>query len=212
VRIAAEGIEFRYGDRIVLSGLDLDVPAGEVGILVGPSGSGKSTLLALLAGLRSPARGRVRLVPDRGAWRRPDPSLVAWVPQGLGSLRSRTALDNVAIGVLARGAPLRHAIDLARESLEHMELGDRADDPCGRLSGGEQQRVAFARALVMQRPLLFADEPTSNLDARSTARVIDSIGNLRGRTTVVIATHDPALMALSPHRVELRHGPSGAAR
>lgn len=204
MRVVAEGIGFAYPGRPVLSEVDVRIPSGEIGVLVGPSGSGKSTLLGLLSGLVPPGTGRIRFEPEGSAPRPPDPALVAWVPQGLGSLRARSALDNVLVGALARGVPLDVGVDLARRCLARVGLSSRAADPCGRLSGGEQQRVGLARALAMRRPLLFADEPTSHLDAASTDAVIAALTALRGEVTVVIATHDPALMALGPHQVELR--------
>lgn len=206
MRLEVSALTVSYPGRVVVSGFDAVVPHGEIGVLVGPSGSGKSTVLAVLAGLKRPDSGTVRYLDGGGRDAPPRSSQVAWIPQGLGVIGARSVLDNVAIGALSRGVGVRRAESLALRCLDRVGLVGRAGEPCGRLSGGELQRVALARALATERQILFADEPTSNLDAANTRMVIDALTGLRGRVTVVVATHDPAVQRASPHVFGLRAG------
>ena len=196
----ARGISkvYRVGEIEVhaLRDVDLDLHRGEFVVLLGPSGSGKSTLLNILGGLDVPTRGRVSFLghdlssgDDRAltTFRREH---VGFVFQFYNLIPSLTARENVAL--VTEIAP--HPLDPA-EALERVGLGDRIDHFPAQLSGGEQQRVAIARAFVTRPDVLFADEPTGNLDAATGARVVDLLFGLNREAgaTLVLVTHDRAL-------------------
>jgi ABC-type lipoprotein export system ATPase subunit len=204
--VVARDVEVSFPGRPLVAQFDASVPSGALCVIVGPSGSGKSTLLAALSGYRPVQAGTVQFRYADGTAASPLRSLVAWVPQGIGALGARSALDNVAIAAHGRGLGREEAVAVAHRCLRQVGLEGRADDPCGRLSGGERQRVALARALATDRPVLFADEPTSNLDAASTTSVIEVLEGLRGIVTVVVATHDPLVVAASDLVYDLRDG------
>ncbi|WP_217615302.1 ABC transporter ATP-binding protein [Cellulomonas sp. GbtcB1] len=204
MRVEAHDVEISFPGRALVQHLDLVVPSGQIAVLIGPSGSGKSTLLAALAGFRPVQAGTVTFRAAGQEPVAPQPDDVAWVPQGIGCLAARTTLDNVAISALSRGLRPAESRRIARRWLHEVGLGAHAEEPCGRLSGGERQRVALARALATGRPLVFADEPTSHLDAENTADVVRTIRGLQGRATVVVATHDPLVMEVSPLIYDLR--------
>lgn len=183
--------------RDVLSGVDLDVPAGSSVALLGRSGSGKSTLLHLVGGLDRPDRGevwvegrRVDLMGERErtlARRR----RVGFVFQSFDLLPTLTVLENVLLPMELERRTGRAERERAMALLERVGLADRAGTFPDRLSGGEQQRIALARALVHEPAVVLADEPTGNLDGENAARVLDLLGSLvaeRG-TTLLVATH-----------------------
>lgn len=183
--------------RDVLSGVDLEVPAGSSVALLGRSGSGKSTLLHLVGGLDRPDRGevwvegrRVDLMGERErtlARRR----RVGFVFQSFDLLPTLTVLENVLLPMELERRTGRAERDRAMALLERVGLADRAGTFPDRLSGGEQQRIALARALVHEPAVVLADEPTGNLDGDNAARVLDLLGSLvaeRG-TTLLVATH-----------------------
>ena len=189
------------GTLRILSGIDLEIKAGETVALVGASGSGKTTLLGLLAGLDEPSAGGVRLGGhlltglDEEARARVRGALVGFVFQNFQLLASLTALENVMLPMELRGDPSPEA--QARELLGRVGLGDRAGHQPRQLSGGEQQRVAIARAFAAAPRILFADEPTGNLDKETGKRIADLLFELNREfgTTLVLVTHDPALAA-----------------
>jgi putative ABC transport system ATP-binding protein len=185
----------------ILRGLDFAVGAGERVAVVGPSGSGKSTLIAVGAGLERPSKGHVRLLGQelsrlsedrRARLRRGRVSLVF---QQFHLLPNMTAEENVAAPLEIAGA--RKAAATARDWLDRVGLSPRRTHYPHQLSGGEQQRVALARALATQPALLFADEPTGNLDQANAAHVADLIFQLATETgaALVLVTHDEALAA-----------------
>jgi putative ABC transport system ATP-binding protein len=211
--ISAEHLEQTYlsGGRplTVLHDVSLDVEAESVVAVVGPSGSGKTTLLGLLAGLDRPSRGIVRLNgvdlgaldEDRRARLRAE--RVGFVFQTFQLIPTLNAMENVMVPAeLKAGRPAPALEDRARELLRRVGLDDRAHHYPVQLSGGEQQRVALARAFANEPVVLFADEPTGNLDADTGRGVIDLLMalNAESRTTLVLVTHDPAL-AQRAHRV-----------
>lgn len=221
--LVAEGLgkEYPSGGRIlpVLQGVDLAVAAGEMVAIIGPSGSGKTTLLGLLAGLDRPSTGRVRLdgqdlaalTEDGRARLRVEK--IGFVFQTFHLLPTLTALENVLVplelGGRTRGAegnesPRERAVAL----LERVGLGDRLDHYPTQLSGGEQQRVAVARAFANRPRILFADEPTGNLDAETGSGVVDLLFELNREAgvTVVLVTHDPDLAARAGRVVRLAGG------
>ncbi len=183
----------------ILHDVSFEILAGEAVAIVGVSGSGKSTLLGLLAGLDTPTSGRVRInghdvfaldEDGRAALRA---STVGFVFQSFQLLPAMTALENVMLPLELAGA--RDAQVAARGMLERVGLGERLAHYPKQLSGGEQQRVAIARAFVTRPALLFADEPTGNLDAATGRQVIDLMFELnreRG-TTLLLVTHDTAV-------------------
>ena len=199
------------GELTILDGIDLDIAPGEHVAIVGASGSGKTTLLSLLAGLDIPSRGQTWLdgVPIHAASEDARAALraeaVGFVFQNFQLMPAMTALDNVALPLELRGKPGTQA---ARELLQRVGLGERLDHLPRQLSGGEQQRVAIARAFVAQPRILFADEPTGNLDRRTGMAIEDLLFDMDSarRTTVVIVTHDERLAARCDRQLRLDAG------
>jgi putative ABC transport system ATP-binding protein len=217
--IEAKGLEKRYlsGGRqlTVLHGVDLAVEARDFVAIVGPSGSGKTTLLGLLAGLDRPSAGTVRLdgvdlaALDEDGRARLRAEKVGFVFQTFHLLPTLTALENVLVPLELRGeANGRRARERALALLDRVGLGDRIDHYPTQLSGGEQQRVALARAFVNEPRILFADEPTGNLDAETGASVIELLFELNreSTTTVVLVTHDMGLAGRAHRVVRLAGG------
>ncbi len=200
------------GPLTILADVDLGVRAGETVAIVGPSGAGKSTLLALLAGLDTPTRGRVaiagtdlgRLDEDgRAALRGRQ---VGFVFQSFQLIPSLTALENVMLPLELAGDP--NARVAATAALTEVGLGARLAHYPRQLSGGEQQRVAIARAFVTRPPLLFADEPTGNLDGATGRRIAQLLfeRNRAAGSTLVLVTHDRELAARCDRIVALDAG------
>jgi putative ABC transport system ATP-binding protein len=197
----------------VLHGVDLSVHRGEYVAIVGPSGSGKSTLLNIIGTLDRPTSGEV-WVAGHDASTLTDTELSALRARSIGFvfqqfflLDGETAVDNVADGLLYTGASLHERRDAAVASLQRVGLGHRLTHHPKKLSGGEQQRVAVARALVGSPTLLLADEPTGNLDTKSTESILDLLAELHEQgTTLLVITHDRELATRLPRRVEVRDG------
>lgn len=220
--IRAEGLskEYMSGGRPlrVLDRVDLDVEPESFVAIAGPSGSGKTTLLGLLAGLDQPTEGRVivagedlfSLTEDGRARFRAEN--VGFVFQTFHLLPTLTALENVMVplellgsGRDRNGRPIR---ERGHELLERVGLGDRANHYPAQLSGGEQQRVALARAFANDPRILFADEPTGNLDRRTGRRVVELLEELNreSRTTLILVTHDMDLAARAHRTISLADG------
>ncbi len=221
--IVAEGLEKSYtsGGRPlpVLHSIDLRIEAQSFVSIVGPSGSGKTTLLGLLAGLDEPSGGRVlldgedifALTEDGRAELRSQK--VGFVFQTFHLLPTLTALENVLVPLELRG-DANGARARARELLGRVGLGARLDHYPAQLSGGEQQRVALARAFANRPKILFADEPTGNLDRDTGASIVGMLEELNReeRTTLVLVTHDLELAGRAHRIVALADGRIGSDR
>jgi lipoprotein-releasing system ATP-binding protein len=182
----------------VLKGVDMEVREGEIVVIIGPSGSGKSTLLHLLGGLDRPTSGKV-FVHDADLSSLSEEELAAFRNEKLGFvfqfhhlLPEFTALENVAMPALIRGEKPGAASQRAAELLQEVGLEERSDHKPNELSGGEQQRVAVARALMNDPKLVLADEPSGNLDEQNSLRLHELLMSLaeRRKLTFVIATHN----------------------
>jgi putative ABC transport system ATP-binding protein len=223
-------LEMTYGSGATrvhaLHGVDLAVAGGEFVAIMGPSGSGKSTLLHILGALESPTGGTVSVggnryegLGDRKLTRfRRDH--IGFVFQFFNLLRSLTALENVLLPALIAGERPEAHLERARALLATVGLADRADHLPSELSGGEQQRVSIARALLLSPEIVLADEPTGNLDTRSgkgVLRLLRELNETEGHT-IVMVTHDPAAAATADRVVFLRDGriagevPGGSTR
>lgn len=196
----------------ILKDIDLDISAGEAVGLVGPSGSGKSTLLMVMAGLERADSGTIAVAGqnlaglDEDALARFRGKNVGIVFQSFHLIPTMTALENVAVPLELAGA--EDAQERAREELAAVGLADRFHHYPAELSGGEQQRVAVARALVPAPTIIVADEPTGNLDEDTGRQIIEILfaGHARRGTTLVLVTHDSALAARCARVVRLRSG------
>ena len=200
------------GEMTILNGVSMQVREGEAVAIVGPSGSGKSTLLGLLAGLDEPDQGDVQLLGqslgklDEDGRAQLRAGRVGFVFQSFHLLPGFTALENVllALELAGRHGEQRSASDL----LSQLGLGQRLHHYPDQLSGGEQQRVALARAFVTRPVLLFADEPTGNLDAGNGEKTISLMFSLREEfgSSLVLVTHDPALAARCDRSLTMQAG------
>jgi len=196
----------------ILDDIDLSIQPGELCAILGPSGSGKSTLLGLMAGLDRPTSGQVLIDGQRiddlsedelAVVRR---EKVGFVFQSFQLLGNLTALENVVLPLELNR--VRDARSRGRELLAQVGLNEREHHYPSQLSGGEQQRVALARAFGPRPAILFADEPTGNLDSATGQRVLDLILALRAveNTTLILVTHDSAVARLAERRIHLRAG------
>ncbi|MEN9653544.1 MAG: hypothetical protein RL303_1264 [Verrucomicrobiota bacterium] len=207
---------YRMGDENVhaLDGVDLDFQKGEFVAILGPSGSGKSTLMHILGFMDTPTEGSIvfdgeevaGLDADRRAWYRSN--RVGFVFQAFNLLPRLTVLENVALPLIYRDGsdPVANAA-AATAALERVGMSHRLDHRPSQLSGGERQRVAIARAIVGSPAIIFADEPTGNLDVRNVDRVLDLLGSLiKEGITVVLVTHDLAVAEKARRVISMRAG------
>lgn len=198
----------------ILTGVELVVKPGQSIALVGESGSGKSTLLAILAGLDDGTSGEVRLLGeplhqmDEEARARLRARDVGFVFQSFMLIPTLNALENVELPAMLRGETSKASRQQAQALLEQLGLGKRLDHLPAQLSGGEQQRVALARAFNGRPAVLFADEPTGNLDRQTGDRIADLLFSLNrdSGTTLILVTHDPELAARCDRTLRLRDG------
>ena len=214
ISVRGLGMRLKSGGRPVdvLTEVSLEVPARQFVAVAGPSGSGKSTLLGLIAGLDRPTTGRIvvngveltGLGEDALARFRSD--TLGYVFQSFHLIPTLTALENVAVPLELAADP--DALERAQALLREVGLEERAHHYPVQLSGGEQQRVAVARAVARRPTLLLADEPTGNLDSATGKQIIDLLVALNENlgSTLVLVTHDPALAALADRVITLRDG------
>ncbi|MBF0309663.1 MAG: ABC transporter ATP-binding protein [Magnetococcales bacterium] len=213
------------GDFIALHGVDLQVARGEFVAIMGASGSGKSTFLNLLGCLDTPTRGHyflqnrdmARLGPDGRSQARNH--LIGFVFQGFNLLPRLTLAENVALPLVYRGTKRRDREQRAREELGKVGLETLADSYPNCISGGQQQRVAIARALVTEPSLILADEPTGNLDSRTSEEILTLFGGLHQKgITLILVTHEPDVARHAQRLIRFQDGriiqdePIGEAR
>ncbi|MBT9540563.1 ABC transporter ATP-binding protein [Thiobacillus sp.] len=211
-RALSQRVATADGPLVILSEVELAVKAGETLAITGASGSGKSTLLGLLAGLDQPSSGELFLLGqnlnalDEDARARLRAGRIGFVFQSFQLLPALTALENILLPLELAGRP--DARERAAHWLDRVGITARAGHTPRQLSGGEQQRVAIARAFATDPEIVFADEPTGNLDADTGARIIDLLFELNAsaHTTLILVTHDDALAARCQRRIHLVAG------
>lgn len=196
-----------------LNGITLDISAGEFVAIMGPSGAGKSTLLHVASLLDNPSSGQLRLRNEdvseakESKLARIRNSEIGFVFQQFNLLPKTSALDNVALPLLYAGLEKKARHARAKAMLERVGLGDRLNNTRAQLSGGQQQRVAIARALINDPTLIFADEPTGNLDSRSGDEIMELFTELNkeGRT-IVLVTHEPDIAEYAQRLITVKDG------
>lgn len=212
--LQADNLSKNYGQLHVLNQVSLHIKAGEFVAIAGPSGAGKSTLLHLMGALDSPDKGSVTLL-GAALFRLSAKKQAAFRNQHMGFvfqfhhlLPEFSALENVCMPLLIGGKSKNEALAIAREVLEQVGLGHRMEHKPGALSGGEQQRVAIARAIVHKPSIVFADEPTGNLDSANAKAVHELFLKLREvyRLTFVIVTHNEQLAAMADRVLMMQDG------
>ncbi|MGH6876141.1 MAG: ABC transporter ATP-binding protein [Rhizomicrobium sp.] len=216
--IALEGVHKIYGTGeaavAALRGIDLAVHAGEFVAVMGPSGSGKSTCMNILGCLDVPTAGHYRFRgADVGAMTREQRALLrryylGFVFQGFNLLKRTTALENLELPLIYRGMPRGERRRLSLEALAQVGLLDRWHHTAAELSGGQQQRVAIARALVSAPAIVFADEPTGNLDSAKSHEIMQLLKSLNAERglTIVLVTHEEDVAAFAQRRVRFHDG------
>jgi putative ABC transport system ATP-binding protein len=214
--IAARDVTLSFGQSDgrtdVLRGVDLQIARGETVAILGPSGSGKSSLMAVVSGLERASGGKVRVAGidlaelDEDALARARRGNVGIVLQSFHLLPTMTALENVAVPLELTGS--KDAFEQAASELQAVGLGHRLNHYPAQLSGGEQQRVAIARAVAPRPQIIFADEPTGNLDGETGAAIIDLLFERQqaSNATLIIITHDPSLAARCGRTLEVKDG------
>ena len=215
--IALDGIVKDYATEAVVvrarRRVDLNVDHGEFVAIVGQSGSGKSTMMNIIGCLDRPTAGRYTLDGIDVTHRSNDARaivrnrLIGFVFQGFNLLPRTTAIENVELPLVYRGVAPKERRDRARAALAAVGLENRQHHTATQLSGGQQQRVAIARAIVTEPPLLLADEPTGNLDTRTSLEVLSLLQDLNRRgITIVLVTHEPDIAACASRVVRMRDG------
>ena len=198
-----------------LRGVNLDIQREEILCLLGTSGSGKSTLLNMMAGLDRPSKGEIIINDKIHMEKLSEEKLtkfrqlnVGFVFQSYNLIPTLTATENVSLGLIFKGVKKKEREEKARAILERVGLGNRLDHKPSEMSGGQQQRVSIARAFVDAPPILFADEPTGNLDTNTSVEIMDMMCDLarEHKQTLIIVTHDLETAVYANRIVELRDG------
>lgn len=215
IRLEAVHRCFRVGEQRVhaLNGIDLAVGKGDYVAVMGPSGSGKSTLLNIIALLDKPSSGRY-LFDGKAVNECDDDELarirrcrIGFVFQFFHLIARLTALENIAVPMVLAGVPGRERQARARQALADVGLTSRAEHRPSQLSGGQLQRIAIARAMIMRPDIVLADEPTGNLDSRTGIEIIELLENLnQSGVTLMIITHDPALGGRAARKLRMIDG------
>jgi putative ABC transport system ATP-binding protein len=214
VALSLEAVTKEYsGDVFALRDVSVAIEGGEQVAVVGPSGSGKTTMLTVMGTLERPSGGDVR-VAGHAVADASDNELaglrahsIGFVFQDFHLQETVTALDNVALGMLYTGQPLALRREAARAALERVGLAHRLTHRPPMMSGGERQRVAIARAIAKRPVIILADEPTGNLDSKSSGEVVDLLHGLASDgATLVLITHEESIAAGFPRRIQMRDG------
>ena len=222
VRCSGVTKSFPAGEGVVevLRGIDFDVPAGELTMLVGPSGCGKTTLISIIAGILTPTGGEVEIYgtpitqvsdAEKVAFRRRN---VGFIFQQYNLVPARTAAENAAIPLVAAGMPMARAAGSASAILERIGMGAHRAKLPNQLSGGQQQRVAIARALVHAPRLIVCDEPTAALDAESGQTVLEILKDaaLASDRAIIVVTHDTRIYSFADRIASMEDGRIRAVR
>lgn len=207
---------YQMGDEYIhaLDGVSMEIYKGERICVLGTSGSGKSTLLNMLAGLEAPTKGEI-VFGDIHLERLNEDQLtifrsmnIGFVFQSYNLIPTLNALDNVSLGLTFKGIPRKQRDQMAAEMLQMVGLGDRMRHRPKELSGGQQQRVSIARAFVGNPKIIFADEPTGNLDTRTSFEIMDMVTRLadQQRQTLIIVTHDEEITSYADRTFHMRDG------
>jgi putative ABC transport system ATP-binding protein len=207
--------DFPLGNEIVyvLKGIDLEINKGEYVALMGPSGSGKSTLMNILGCLDTPTSGTY-ILNGKHVSEMPDDELagirnkeIGFVFQTFNLMPRTTALDNVALPMVYAGHSKSERVERATEVLTQVGLNDRMDHKPNQLSGGQRQRVAVARALVNKPSIILADEPTGNLDSKTSVEIMNLFNEIHANgNTVILVTHEEDIAAYAHRIIRLRDG------
>ena len=218
VIISVEGLSkvFKVGSEkiVALNGVTFGIPNGQICCIVGTSGSGKSTLLNQLAGLEKPTRGHVMIgkrnisTMSEGSLARFRQQHMGFIFQSYNLMAAMTALENVSMPLIFRGIPKQKRERTARKILEEVGLRERLRHKPSQMSGGQQQRVGIARAFVSAPKIIFADEPTGNLDTKTTTEVMGMMIRLckaQGQTLVIV-THDLEIAEYADRTITMRDG------
>ena len=206
---------YKMGSEIVaaLTGVDLIIDQGEFVALMGPSGSGKSTLMNILGCLDRPTEGSYKLLSKEVSHLSDDAlaairnKTIGFVFQNFNLLPKLTSLENVALPAVYAGIKTSQRLEMAREALEKVSLADRAEHLPSELSGGQRQRVAIARAIAMKPSIIMADEPTGNLDTKSTGEIMGIFRDLHASgSTIILVTHEPDIAQAADRQILVKDG------
>ena len=217
-KLEVSGVSYSYhsldGETLALSNISFDVSVGEFIAIVGPSGSGKSTLLNMMAGLEKPSKGEI-LIAGKHIEKLTENQLVAFrrkhvgfIFQSYNLLNTMNAVENIALPLSFQGIPKKKRIDRAQKYLELVGLEKVGRHMPNQMSGGQQQRVGIARALVVHPQIIFADEPTGNLDSRTTMEVLKLMQKIvrEHNQTLVMVTHDNHLATYADRKFHIIDG------
>ncbi|MBQ9441836.1 MAG: ABC transporter ATP-binding protein [Selenomonadaceae bacterium] len=203
------------GSEIVaaLNGVDLKIDSGEFVALMGPSGSGKSTLMNILGCLDRPTEGSYKLLGKEVSHLSDDElaairnKTIGFIFQNFNLLPKLTSLENVALPSVYAGLKAKDRLEMAMDALKKVSLEDRAEHLPSELSGGQRQRVAIARAIAMKPAIIMADEPTGNLDTKSTGEIMEIFRDLhKDGSTIILVTHEPDIAQAADRQILVRDG------